>query len=115
MPCKPTRFPNGLEVGGCLHLVEGATIVIAEVAVEVTAAQSPYTMNGSEDVIYCTGECEIIMPSIATASKTFTVNADGGVVTMTPQGSDSVQNGSIVSPNSFRFGAKVSTSEWRLI
>ena len=87
------------------------------VVVEVNESTSPYQMNGTEGIIYCTGNCEIILPQAVGYGGSVTINAEGesAVVTVTPQGADTIQNGFVVSPNSARYGAKPSTLEWRLL
>lgn len=85
------------------------------VVVEVNEDTSPYMMNGTEGIIYCTGNCEVVLPTISGYGGSVTINADGGVVTVTPQGTDTIQNGNVVSPNSARYGAKISTFQWRLL
>ena len=75
-----------------------------------------YVMDGTEDVILCTGIVSIEMISIALANKSFSANADGGTVTMTPNGTDTVQTVTIVDPNSGEFAPKPSvgvSGEWR--
>ncbi len=85
------------------------------VVIEIDEDDSPYQMNGTEGIIYCTGECEIILPSAVGYGGSVTINAEDGVVTVTPQGTDTIQNGFVVSPNSARYGAKPSTFQWRLL
>ena len=94
-----------------------ARIVLASAqnTVIVTNAQSPYTLLGTEDIIMCTGVVTInLMPGVDSI-KSFTVNADGGTVTLAPDGTDTVQTSTVTSPNSARFGFKTSTTEWRVL
>ncbi len=75
-----------------------------------------YVMDGTEDVILCTGVVSIEMVPIASANKSFSANADGGTVTMIPDGTDTVQTVTIVDPNSGEFVPKPSvgvSGEWR--
>ena len=113
MACKPTRFPNGIFVGGCFQIGPDVVIPTTDVIVEVSNAESPYQMAGVEDIIFCTGIVEILMIPLASADKSFIVNADGGTVTMTPAGADTVQTPTIVAPNSGKFGPKASINQWR--
>ncbi len=113
MPCKPTRFPNGLEVGQCLTLVDGATVVIAQNIVEVSAGT--YPMTGDEDIILCTGAVTINFISVADSVKEVTIQADGATVNF--NSSDAIQGGTsnIVDGNSMRLVGKKSTNEWRIL
>ena len=83
MPCKPTRFPNGIEVGNCLHLVDGATVVTGDVIVEITSADSPYQMTGDEDVLACHvtgGAIDVTYVDKGDAIKKHNIRAIGGTV-----------------------------------
>ncbi len=113
--CKTTNFPNGLFIGSCLEVGPGVINPFPESIVEVSAAQSPYLMLGTEDVIFCTGIVEIIMIPLSTAIKSFLVNADGGDVMMTPDGTDTIQDAIVSDGNSMTFGPKFSASQWRTL
>ena len=79
----------------------------------IGASGPTYPMTGLEDVIFCTGIVEILMISVAAATRTVIVNAEGGTVTMTPSGTDTIQTSVITDGNSGKFGPKASTSQWR--
>ena len=111
MPCIPTRFPNGLEVGSCLHLTGGASLPFNEVY--LTAADSPYDMTGDEDIIWCTGFIEINLVAVSSAVRLTYINADGDTVMLTPDGSDTTTVTTITDGNTALIGAKKSTSQWR--
>lgn len=78
MACKPTRFPNGIEVGKCLTLKDGATVSTAENIVETTA---PYTLDGTEDVVRIIGGGNVTFVAVGDAVKSVDIYADGGSVT----------------------------------
>lgn len=109
--CKPTWLPYGLRLGGCLELDPGIILPNFEPVI-VEVYDGVYEMTGEEDVILCTGFVEIIMISVAEAKRTFTVNADGDSVIMTPQDSDTIETPVIVDGNSANFAPKKSTSAW---
>ena len=109
--CKPTWLPYGLRLGGCLELDPGIILPNFEPVI-VEVSDGVYEMTGEEDVILCTGFVEIVMISVANAKRTFTVNADGDSVIMTPQDSDTIETPVIIDGNSANFAPKKSTSAW---
>ena len=115
MACKTSNFPNGIKVGKCLELVDGATVVIAQNIVEVDSGDSPYPMTGDEDIILCTGSVTINFISVADSMKEVTIQADGATVNL--NSSDDIQNGTsnIVDGNSIRLVGKKSANEWRIL
>ena len=81
MPCKPTKYPSGIDAGACLQADSDAVILIPDVSPEVSA---DYTHLPQDDVIWCTGALEITMLDPADAIKRVTIRSLSGTVTITP-------------------------------
>ena len=110
MSCKPTRYPNGLEVGKCLLLVDGATVVSVDKIVEI---DSDYQLVGDEDIISCTGALTITLIPVSDSVKDVTIDADGGTVNFAAIGGDLLEAPNVVSGNKVRIYGKKSTNTWR--
>lgn len=58
--CKVTRFPNGIEVGGCLILLDGTELIIEE---SVETVQTPYTVEDEDVVLRVEGTGNVTIPT----------------------------------------------------
>ncbi|MCP3999621.1 MAG: hypothetical protein GY727_01780 [Gammaproteobacteria bacterium] len=98
--------------------LEDGTILPIEAAdrVEnVVQIDSDYTINGTEDIILCTGALTITLIPVAQTGKSVTIQAEGGTVTFSSV--DPIQGGTsnIVDGNSIKLVGKKSTNEWRIL
>lgn len=84
MACKPTRYPNGIEVGGCLQVLDGTPISAPPFVFEADAAHQVIIGEG---IINCDGtfnvtlvdEADVInsgLVKITSTNGTITVLAD---------------------------------------
>lgn len=96
--CKPTNYPNGIDVGACLSAATGAIITLPSGIVETDIA---YQVLPADDIISCLGTFTVTLPPILTAIKPVTITSVTGVITLsgdaTIQSPTSVTTGSSVT------------------
>ena len=89
-----------------------ASILPAPIS-RVYATSPTYTMTGTEDVVWCTGDIIVTLALTVNGRKIAHFNSDGGTVSFVAQAGETHSISNITTGNSAAIAGNVNTMEWR--